>query len=60
MMGLSQLKLNAMAELQNMVTPPPETLKMAAIVLTVLPIVIVYPFVQKYFVQGLLIGSVKE
>ena len=60
MMGLSQLKLNAMAELQTMVTPPPETLKMAAIVLTVLPIVIVYPFVQKYFVQGLLIGSVKE
>lgn len=36
------------------------TLKMAAIVITVLPILVVYPFMQKYFVKGVTLGSVKE
>lgn len=35
------------------------TIKSATIVLTVLPILCVYPFIQKYFVTGVLIGSVK-
>ncbi|WP_414859328.1 carbohydrate ABC transporter permease [Paenibacillus haidiansis] len=35
------------------------TVKSAAMVLTSLPIICVYPFVQKYFVQGMMIGSVK-
>lgn len=34
--------------------------KMAAVVIGTLPILCVYPFVQKYFVKGMLIGSVKE
>ena len=33
--------------------------QMAAIVLVALPIVAIYPFVQKYFVKGMLVGSVK-
>lgn len=36
-----------------------ETMKMAALVLTLLPIVCTYPFLQKYFVKGMLVGSVK-
>lgn len=36
-----------------------EGVKMAAIVVSVIPIMIVYPFVQKYFVKGVLLGSVK-
>lgn len=35
------------------------TLKSATMVLTTLPIVCVYPFVQRYFVQGMTIGAVK-
>ncbi len=34
-------------------------MKMASIVLTMLPIMCVYPFLQKYFVKGMLIGAIK-
>lgn len=37
----------------------PEVLQAAAIMFTTIPIIIVYPFVQKYFVQGTMIGAVK-
>ena len=38
---------------------PQETIKMAAIITSMLPILIVYPFLQKYFAQGVMVGSVK-
>lgn len=38
----------------------PFTLQMAAIMVTTLPIMCVYPFLQKYFMKGLLLGGVKE
>ncbi|MDR1262636.1 MAG: carbohydrate ABC transporter permease [Oscillospiraceae bacterium] len=37
----------------------PETVRSAAIVLSTLPILMVYPFLQKYFVTGIVVGSVK-
>jgi len=37
----------------------PESLKMTAVVLTALPVLIVYPFLQKYFTQGVMLGSIK-
>ena len=39
--------------------PPSETLRMATVVLAMLPILCVYPFVQKYFMKGVMLGSVK-
>ena len=39
--------------------PPAETVRMATIVIATLPILCVYPFLQKYFVKGMLVGSVK-
>lgn len=36
-----------------------ESLRMAAILVSILPILCVYPFVQKYFVKGVMVGSVK-
>lgn len=39
--------------------PPPETIQMAAILLATLPILAVYPFLQKHFAKGVLLGSVK-
>lgn len=36
-----------------------DNVKMATVVVGTLPIVLIYPFVQKYFVKGMLVGSVK-
>ena len=38
----------------------PETLQMATLIVAVFPIIIVYPFLQKYFVKGMMIGAVKS
>lgn len=45
--------------LSSEVPPPLESVKAAAIVVTTVPILCVYPFVQKYFVKGALVGGVK-
>ena len=46
---------------QNVEIPriPPEAVKAATIIITIGPIILVYPFIQKYFVRGVMLGSVK-
>lgn len=37
-----------------------ENIKMATIVVATIPVLLIYPFVQKYFIKGVMLGSVKE
>ncbi|MEC0203882.1 carbohydrate ABC transporter permease [Paenibacillus lautus] len=45
---------------ENLANMSPEGIKMATIVIATLPIILVYPFLQKYFIKGMLIGSIKS
>ncbi|KAB8127044.1 carbohydrate ABC transporter permease [Gracilibacillus oryzae] len=47
-------------ELTQVSTSNPEVLKASIVVFATLPILCIYPFVQKYFVKGVMIGSIKE
>lgn len=37
-----------------------ETMKMAMVVISTVPIIAAYPFMQKYFISGMMLGAVKE
>ncbi|GHV14913.1 ABC transporter permease [Spirochaetia bacterium] len=54
--ALAQIASQANIQMQQM---PTESLKLAMAVVATGPIVLVYPFVQKYFIKGVTIGSVK-
>lgn len=43
----------------SFVKPPEEGMKMAVIVVGVIPILMVYPFLQKHFAKGVMIGAIK-
>lgn len=40
--------------------PIAETIKYATMIVSILPVVVIYPFLQKYFIQGMMLGAVKE
>jgi putative aldouronate transport system permease protein len=56
---LSQGGLQDSDNVADSVQVPPETVKMAVITVATLPILCVYPFLQKHFAKGVLLGSVK-
>jgi putative aldouronate transport system permease protein len=56
---LSQLDSAAQGQLAKMQTVTSKSLSMATMMVATLPIIMVYPFVQKYFVKGVLVGSLK-
>ena len=51
--------LNSAAAENDQVNQFAESIKYSAIVLTTVPVLCVYPFLQKYFVKGVMIGAVK-
>jgi putative aldouronate transport system permease protein len=60
MVLLSQLAVGDLSTMdQNFVEPPDQAVKMAVIVVGTIPILCVYPFLQKHFAKGVLLGSIK-
>jgi putative aldouronate transport system permease protein len=51
--------LNAAATERDQINQFAESIKYAAIVITTVPILFIYPFLQRYFVKGVMIGAVK-
>ncbi len=58
MSQLNSAAKSAMSRMKSNVTT--KSLTMATMMVATIPIMLVYPFVQKYFVKGVLIGSLKE
>ena len=56
---LRRLLLSSLTDFDADTIVPTESLRMAAVCFSTLPIVVVYPFIQKYFVKGTLAGAVK-
>ncbi len=60
MISAGQMNAARDAGMYNPAAVTTKSVRMATIMLTTLPILVVYPFLQRYFVKGVLIGSVKE
>ncbi len=56
----SQLGQDMAAALSRGEASIPVTIKFATIIVTTLPIIVLYPFFQRYFVSGALVGGIKE
>lgn len=57
---LESTTLQGMEQLSFTENPPPAaSLRSALIIVSTLPVLFIYPFVQRYFVKGILIGGVK-
>lgn len=57
---MSQLDSAAQARMSNMQSVTTKSLSLATMMVATIPIIAVYPFVQRYFVKGVLVGSLKE
>ena len=58
--NLSNLDTAAQAALGRIQTITSKSLSMAIMMVATIPIICVYPFLQRYFVKGVLVGSLKE
>lgn len=56
---MSQMDSAAQSRMEQMRTVTTKSLSMATMMVATVPIMLVYPFVQKYFVKGVLVGSIK-
>lgn len=57
---MGQMDSAALGRMTQMKSVTTKSLSMATMMVATLPIICVYPFVQKYFVKGVLVGSLKE
>lgn len=59
LLNTAQALRDSGVEVTNSVVINENTVKAVSVVITTLPILILYPFLQKYFVKGVMIGSIK-
>lgn len=52
-------QMQMMEELLNRMSLTPDSVRMTITMIVTLPILLVYPFIQKYFVKGIMIGAIK-
>jgi ABC-type glycerol-3-phosphate transport system permease component len=52
-------QMQLMEELLNRMSLTPDSVRMTITMIVTLPILLVYPFIQKYFVKGIMIGAIK-
>jgi putative aldouronate transport system permease protein len=57
---IDQSALDLMSSSDMLAHTTPEQMKAGIIIFATLPILLVYPFIQKYFVKGAMLGSLKE
>lgn len=57
--NMSASSSGALADYDPAVVPPEQGIKFAVIIVATLPILFFYPFLQKYFTKGVMVGSVK-
>ena len=60
MKNIEFLRSNSDMVDETVVSLPGQSIRMAIALIGILPVIIVYPFVQKYFIKGIVIGAVKE
>lgn len=53
------LSVNLSVNAENILNTSPESVRATAIISTTVPILLVYPLLQKYYIKGIMIGSVK-
>lgn len=58
--GAMMTQAQQMAAASKRLPVSSESIRMTVTMVTTIPIILVYPFVQKYFIKGMMLGSVKE
>lgn len=57
--SLAQQMAQTLDSTEAVARPTPDTVKAATLIVTTLPIIMTYPFLQKYFIKGVTLGAVK-